>query len=100
MKKIFILLLISSPTFAQQLAPLTIEKIMRNPKWMGVAPSNVFWAENSKQVYFNWNPENNSGDSLYTVVLPNLKPVKISPQNRRQLPAQFGNHEASGESLN
>lgn len=92
MKKIFILLLISSPTFAQQLAPLTIEKIMRNPKWMGVAPSNVFWAENSKQVYFNWNPENNSGDSLYTVVLPNLKPVKISPLNRRQLPAQFGNY--------
>ena len=92
MKKIFILLLISAPTFAQQLAPLTIEKIMRNPKWMGVAPSNVFWSENSKQVYFNWNPENNSGDSLYAVALPNFNPIKVSPPNRRQLPTQVGTY--------
>jgi hypothetical protein len=34
--------------FAQQLAPLTVEEIMRDPKWIGVAPSNLTWAEDSK----------------------------------------------------
>ena len=42
MKKLFFLLLIGASVEAQQLAPLTVEKIMRDPKWIGVAPSNVF----------------------------------------------------------
>jgi dipeptidyl aminopeptidase/acylaminoacyl peptidase len=91
MQRIFILLLISVSVNAQQLAPLTVEKIMRDPKWMGVAPSNFFWSEDSKQVYFQWNPENFPGDSLYTVSLTNLNPSKVNPAVRRQLPS-FGQY--------
>lgn len=89
MKILFFLLMISISAVAQQLAPLTVEKIMRDPKWMGVAPSNFYWSEDSRQIYFQWNPENFPGDSLYSVSLTNLNPAKVSPAVRRQLPS-FG----------
>jgi len=99
MKKIFTLFLLSiSITFAQQTKPnapteLTVEKIMQDPaKWIGTSPSNVFWSEDSKTIYFSWNPDKNKGDSLYKVVLPDKKPLKVSPEERRALPSQFGNY--------
>ncbi len=89
MKKVLFLLFILPSAFAQQLAPLTVEKIMRDPRWMGVAPSNVRWSEDSKQIYFSWNPENNAGDSLYVISLSNKTPLKVSPSVRRSLPSIF-----------
>jgi len=54
MKKLYALLLIafSTGTFAQKLETLTVEKIMRDPKWMGVSPSNIHWSVDSKKVSF------------------------------------------------
>lgn len=95
MKKVLLLLLIIPSAFAQQLAPLTVEKIMRDPKWIGVAPTNLTWSEDSKQIYFNWNPENNAGDSLYTISLTNRTPQKVSPVVRRSLPSGFGSYNKS-----
>jgi dipeptidyl aminopeptidase/acylaminoacyl peptidase len=92
MKKLIFLLLIAVSGKAQQLAPLTVEKIMRDPKWIGVAPSNFFWSEDGKQLYFQWNPEKLPGDSLYAVSLTNLSPVKVSPADRRQLPSALGSY--------
>src|SRR6187401_918290 len=93
MKKVLYLFLFVFPSaVAQQLAPLTVEKIMRDPKWMGVAPSNVYWAEDSKQVYFNWNPESNTGDSLYVISLTNKTPQKVSAPLRRSLPTSSGSY--------
>jgi dipeptidyl aminopeptidase/acylaminoacyl peptidase len=89
MKKLFWLLLICPAAWAQQLAPLTVEKIMRDPKWIGVAPSNVNWSEDGKQLYFNWNPESKEGDSLYSITLANRTPQKVSPATRRALPISF-----------
>jgi hypothetical protein len=38
------LLLLSSVVFAQTiLAPMTVEKIMRDQKWIGSSPSNPYW---------------------------------------------------------
>lgn len=67
---------------------LTVEKIMQDPKtWVGTSPSGAFWAEDSKTVYFNWNPEKARGDSLYKVVLAgDRKPQKVAPAERRSLP--------------
>ena len=95
MKKVLLLLLIIPSAFAQQLAPLTVEKIMRDPKWMGVAPSNLNWSEDGKLIYFNWNPENYPGDSLYTISITNRTPVKVSPAVRRSLPSGFGSYNKS-----
>ncbi|MCC6282163.1 MAG: S9 family peptidase [Saprospiraceae bacterium] len=69
-------------------AQLTIEKIMEDPKIsVGALPSGIFWSEDSKTVYFNWNPELNKGDSLYGVEIPGGKPYKLSPEQRKSLPA-------------
>src|SRR6185312_8126781 len=50
---------------AQVLEKLTVEKIMRHPKWIGVAPTSPHWSPDSKTIYFYWNPESAISDSLY-----------------------------------
>jgi len=63
----FVTLLCLLITAAHGQAPdkLTVEKIMRNPKWMGVAPTSPHWSPDGKTLYFNWNPESAIADSLY-----------------------------------
>ncbi|GHN00221.1 peptidase S9 [Cytophagales bacterium WSM2-2] len=92
MKKLVILLFFPALGWSQTLSELTVEKIMRDPKWIGVAPTNVLWSEDGKQIYFQWNPEKNPGDSLYSITPVNQTPVKVGPAARRQLPANFGNY--------
>ena len=87
----FFLLLITSPAFSQQISPLTIEKIMRDPKWIGVSPSNIRWGADSKKIYFNWNPENAERDALYAVTTTDLKPQKVSIGEERRLIPEDGN---------
>ncbi len=75
MKKYLVFFLfLSSIAQAQQLAPLTVQKIMRDPKWMGNAPTNYRWSEDSKTVYFSWNPENKEKDQAYKVSVLTNKP--------------------------
>ncbi len=76
---------------AQSLAPLTVEKIMRDPKmWIGTSPSDITWADDSKTVYFNWNPDKNPSDSLYAYSLAGQKISKVAPAERRKLPGKNG----------
>ena len=74
---------------------LTVEKIMQDPKWMGVSPSNVFWAEDGKTLYFNWNPNNNPADSLYKITLANRLPQPVSLAERLALPSPSGTYNRS-----
>ena len=77
--------------FTSAHAQLSIEQIMADPKEsVGALPSNPFWSEDGKTLYFSWNPEHNKSDSLYAVTLTNNKPVKASPEIRRALPSQSG----------
>jgi dipeptidyl aminopeptidase/acylaminoacyl peptidase len=87
MKKLFTIFLIASCTAAsaQTLGKLTVEKIMRDPKWMGVSPSNVSWSDDSKTIYFNWNPDNAERDELYAITPGNIKPVKVSIDERKAM---------------
>ena len=80
----------SSSLFAQKLAPLSVEKIMRDPKWMGVAPTNPVWSEDGSKVYFSWNPDKTTSDSLYVYDVASKQTRKVTPQERRALPGQFG----------
>lgn len=77
---------------------LSVEKIMRDPKWIGTSPSNVFWSEDGRKIYFYWNPEGNPGDSLYSVNADGKNLQKVSPQERRGLPSQYGSYNRN-ESL-
>jgi dipeptidyl aminopeptidase/acylaminoacyl peptidase len=89
-KWLFISFLLISYLTQAQLAPLTVEKIMRDQKWVGSSPSNVFWSEDGKTIYFNWNPDKAKSDSLYKVTLADRKPQKVSAKERRGLPSQSG----------
>jgi dipeptidyl aminopeptidase/acylaminoacyl peptidase len=66
---------------------LTVEKIMRDPKWIGTSPSNLMWSPDSKTVYFQWNPEKAPGDSLYKVGLAGNSPAKVAKAERRIIPS-------------
>ena len=89
MKKIFVfLLLIAALESSAQstLGRLTVDKIMRDPKWIGTSPSDVRWSWNSKMLFFNWNPEGRISDSLYYVGADNLSPQKATREQRQSIP--------------
>jgi len=80
------LLFISISTWAQnKLEKLTVEKIMRDTKWIGSSPSNVSWNSDGQYLYFNWNPDSAPSDSLYSVNLKNHIPVKVSSEQKQDL---------------
>ena len=62
----------------QKLEALTVEKIMRDPKWIGTSPSNPYWSHDGKYLLFNWNPEAAVSDSVYYISTTSLTPVKTS----------------------
>jgi dipeptidyl aminopeptidase/acylaminoacyl peptidase len=55
---------------------LTVEKIMRDPKWIGTSPSSPYWSPDGKYLYFYWNPEGAISDSLYYITRGDLDPKK------------------------
>jgi len=82
MKRIFTALLLFSAAavHAQQASTLTVEKIMRDQKWIGVAPSNYRWGDDSKTLYFDWNPQNKAKEQLFRVQVGKVKP-ELSPDS-------------------
>ena len=72
-------------TAQNQPGRLTVEKIMRDPKWMGTSPANPRWSHDSKYIYFNWNPEQAVTDSLYFITKDNLQPQKSNYQQRQSI---------------
>ncbi|RFZ92528.1 S9 family peptidase [Mucilaginibacter conchicola] len=88
MKKIFTLsfVLFSAGAMAQNLGQLTVEKIMRDPKWMGTSPTNINWSADSKKIYFDWNPEKAERSALYAITPTNTKPQKVNLDERRDMP--------------
>jgi len=86
-KKIFLLQsLLCIASLAQAQTPLSVDYIMRDPKWMGTFPTAHFWSSDSKQIYFNYNPEKNPSDSLYKIEpVAGAKPMKVPVQEERSL---------------
>lgn len=59
---------------------------MAGDKWIGHQPGSPWWSEDSRKIYFQWNPENNLSDSLYSYNLNTNRLEKVSPTKRRELP--------------
>ncbi len=64
---------------------LTVENIMRDPKWMGSSPSSLQWSVDGKMLFFNWNPDRELADSLYYITLQNQTPVKATLAQQQAL---------------
>jgi dipeptidyl aminopeptidase/acylaminoacyl peptidase len=81
-------LLFSTLLFSQQKNALTVEKIMRDPKWMGSSPSNPQWSFDGSLLFFNWNPDNAPADSLYVISPDNRVPVKAGWTQKKSYTVQ------------
>ncbi|MDP4148286.1 MAG: prolyl oligopeptidase family serine peptidase [Bacteroidota bacterium] len=79
-KKFFILfacLFVASAAFCQEPAvKLTVEKIMRDPKWIGTSPSRPYWSTDGKYLFFRWNPDKAPSDSIYYISREDPTPRK------------------------
>ncbi len=87
MKKIFLALMIfiSVKGVGQlKIDSLTVDLIMQDPKWIGTSPSSPYWSHTGKYLFFNWNPEGKTSDSLYFVSPADLTPQKASYQMQQQ----------------
>lgn len=71
---------------------LTVSSIMRDPKWIGNQPGDPYWSEDSKTVYFMWNPANADADSLYQVSARGGQTSKVPRHVGQQLPNRFGQY--------
>jgi dipeptidyl aminopeptidase/acylaminoacyl peptidase len=71
---------------------LTVDTIMRDPKWMGTSPSRPFWSEDGENIYFNWRQKGDEGDSLYVVGAKGGTPRRVSTEEQRNLPGRFGSY--------
>lgn len=81
---LFVLLAaIMLPGFSQE--KLTVEKIMRDPKWIGTSPSNLQWSQDGQYLYFSWNPDKAIADSIYFISVGNKTPTKASPVQTQAL---------------
>jgi dipeptidyl aminopeptidase/acylaminoacyl peptidase len=75
----FLLIILSKNSFSQNsLSPLTVQKIMRDEKWIGTSPSNPYWSSDSRYLFFSWNPEKAITDSIYYITKDNIVPQKTS----------------------
>ncbi|GMQ28551.1 S9 family peptidase [Algoriphagus confluentis] len=79
-----LLLLFTLGVQAQSL--LSVDYIMRDPKWMGTFPSSLSWSEDGKTIYFQYNLANDPADSLYKLDLDKAStPVKVSLEEQKSL---------------
>lgn len=78
MKRLIVIFsLLTFSAAAQQLAPLSVEKIMRDQKWIGVSPSGYRWSSDSKTVFFEWNPEGKDTVGYYALDGSSAKVRKV-----------------------
>jgi len=90
-----IVLLTCPPAAAQDTTSpaLSIESIMRNPKWIGSSPSNIHWSEDGRRVFFMWTTDTSQEASLYSVSRDGGEPHQVSKEELRSLPPEEGDYD-------
>ena len=90
------MLLLCAQALFGQAPTLTVEYIMRDPKWIGTSPSNPFWSPDSQTLYFSWNPEKAPADSLYALSLSEIQPRKVNAAEKDRL-SQTGRYQYNAD---
>jgi dipeptidyl aminopeptidase/acylaminoacyl peptidase len=57
---------------------LTIDQIMQGDHFVGYLPTRIDWSDNNKDIYFSWNPDNDTIRSTYKVNIASKKIDKVS----------------------
>ena len=76
----------------ENLSVLSIEQIMQGQKFVGYSPSNIFWSQDSKTIYFSWNPQMDTLSSLYKVSREGGQVEKVSLEEEMTFPGRFGTY--------
>jgi len=63
-----------------------LEEIMKGENFIGHAPVNPQWSADGQQLYFDWNPDNEPGNSLYSWSIAK-KTFEIVPLHHPAIPA-------------
>ena len=77
--------------------PLTIEKIMQDPAWIGRHPRSVHWSDDSQWIYFDWSYDHSDDwhagvESLYVAPRSGGKPRRLSLEERKEKIPQYGHY--------
>lgn len=66
---LILLFLVTTISFSQiqNQSQLTIDEIMKGEDFVGYLPTNIKWSDNSEDIYFSWNPNNDTIRSTYAV---------------------------------
>jgi len=60
---------------------------MRDPSWMGHAPTDVRWSLDGRSLYFDWNPNPTPGDSTHVWEQVGGGIRALTPKERQALPS-------------
>lgn len=90
MKKalLFCLPFLSLFSVVAQQPKLTVDYIMRDPKWMGIQPDNVQWLPGSKSVVFDWKADKEKGK--YAADASTGKVHRLALDEEKSIPANDG----------
>jgi dipeptidyl aminopeptidase/acylaminoacyl peptidase len=71
------------------LSPLSIEQIMQGEAFVGALPENIAWSEDSRTVFFTWNPDGDTLRGTYRIgaANPTAKPEKLTLDELRAMPS-------------
>lgn len=62
---------------------LTIRQIMQGEDFVGYLPTDIRWSEDSRSVYFSWNPEKDTLRATYRADIPDLEISRPSPAEEK-----------------
>ncbi|WP_346858600.1 prolyl oligopeptidase family serine peptidase [uncultured Draconibacterium sp.] len=101
MKKLFTIFLLALVVTAfgqiqrNNRSQLTIENIMQDPaKWIGTSPENISWSGDGQKIYFDWNPDQDTLESLYSYSLQSKQIEKVPLEEKLHLPARQVDYSA------
>ncbi|HEX4965207.1 MAG TPA: prolyl oligopeptidase family serine peptidase [Thermoanaerobaculia bacterium] len=80
------------PAAAAEAPPLTLERIMADPDWIGNAPENAYWADDGRSIYYERerDGEGRNPRDLYRLDLATGQAAKVEPADRGKVDAPGG----------
>lgn len=83
--------LLAGSLVAQERPTLTVDLITQAPEtWIGAWPGSAFWTDDGQHLYFSWNPRGAfRSDSLFRVPVTGGEPVRLTQEQRRNMPPAF-----------
>jgi len=80
------------PAAAADTPPLTLERIMADPDWIGNPPENAYWADDGRSIYYERerDGEGRNPKDLVRLDLATGQTVKIEPADRGKVDAPGG----------